>query len=83
MTLHATRDGQQVTVTTTYGPVRNEVTEDAGHVRSFHGHLGRLLDEAEAEVKAAQHGHAGHSHTGIHPHPGTANPAGEATEVTF
>lgn len=38
---------ERIVVRTTYGPITNEVTEDAGHVRSFHAQLGRVLDEAE------------------------------------
>ena len=34
-------------VRTTYGPVLNEVTEDIGHVKSFHEQLGRLIEELE------------------------------------
>ena len=49
MTLHATRQGQRITVHTTYGPVKNEVTENAGHVEGFYRQLGVLLGEAEQE----------------------------------
>jgi hypothetical protein len=49
MTLHATRDGQQVTVHSTYGPATHKITEDAQHVRGFHRQLGDLLDQADAE----------------------------------
>jgi hypothetical protein len=47
MTLHATHKDGKITVHTTYGPVRNEVTEDAGHVRGFHWQLTQLLAESE------------------------------------
>lgn len=40
-----------VDVHVTYGPVSVKVTEDAGHLRSFHGELGRLLDQIEQEQK--------------------------------
>jgi hypothetical protein len=59
MTLHATRDGQRVTIHGNTGvdvSVRNsqlaqaDITEDAGHVRWFHKQLGELLDQAEAEA---------------------------------
>ena len=53
MTLHATRNGQQVTVHTTYGPVENKITEDVGHIRGFWQQLGKHLDEAEQERTAA------------------------------
>lgn len=52
MTLSANRsdrDPNQVVVRTTYGPITNEVTEHAGHVRGFHTQLGRLLDEVEGK----------------------------------
>jgi hypothetical protein len=51
VTLSASRDGQKVTVHTTYGPITNEVIEDAQHVRHFHTMLGQMLDEAEAEAQ--------------------------------
>lgn len=48
MTLHATRDPHDtVKVHMTYGPVTAAVTEDPGHARSFHGQLGRVLDQIE------------------------------------
>ncbi len=40
----------QVTVTTTYGPITNQVTEDKVHARSFHTQLGQLLDQLDAET---------------------------------
>ena len=43
MTLHATREGENVTVNITYGPVRASVEEHAGHVVHFHRQLGTLL----------------------------------------
>lgn len=49
MTLHATRDGQHITVHHTSGPSQVHVTEDVQHTRVFHRQLGELLDEAEAE----------------------------------
>lgn len=52
MTFTAQRDprnDRQIIVRTTSGPVVNEVTEHAGHVRSFHGQLGRLLAEVEGK----------------------------------
>lgn len=67
MTLHATRDGQKITV---HGNVNTEVlvkdghvqhvriTEDAQHVRFFHDQLGKLLDAAGEEHEAA----SGHPH---------------------
>ena len=61
MTLHATRDGQRITVhgnTGVHVHVQDSkvseagFTEDAQHVRHFWGLLGRLLDEAEHERQA-------------------------------
>ena len=46
MTLHASRDGQKITVHSTYGPATHAITEDAQHVRHFHTQLGELLDQA-------------------------------------
>jgi len=60
MTLWANRDGQSVTIHGNTGlsvKVTNSnvteftVSEHAGHVRSFWGQLGRLLDEAETEAR--------------------------------
>jgi hypothetical protein len=51
MTLHATRDGEKVTVHTTYGPITNQVTEDAGHVEHFHRQLGNLLKSPEDRAR--------------------------------
>jgi hypothetical protein len=62
MTLHATRDGQRITVHTTYGPVTNAVTEDAGHVRGFATQLGQLLDAADEEREERAARHHGHPH---------------------
>jgi hypothetical protein len=47
MTLHATREGQKITIH--HQPSDTHVTEDAAHVRYFHEQLGRLLNDAEAE----------------------------------
>ena len=61
MTLHATRDGQKITV---HGNVGTEVlvqgghvqhvriTENAQHVRFFHDQIGKLLDAADEERDA-------------------------------
>lgn len=63
MTLCATRDGQAVKIHGNIGlDVRVQdsrvaeytINEHAAHVRSFWGQLGRILDEAEAELKAQQ-----------------------------
>jgi len=43
MTLHATRDGKNVKVHITYGPVSASVEEEAGHVAHFHAQLGALI----------------------------------------
>jgi hypothetical protein len=39
---------ERIVVRTTYGPITNEVTEDIGHVKSFHAELGRLIEELES-----------------------------------
>jgi len=63
MTLHATRDGQKITVhgnTGTEVLVQNghvqhvRITEDAQHVKYFHDQLGKLLDAAGEREAAAQ-----------------------------
>lgn len=63
MTLHATRDGQKITIHGNTGvdlEVRNSqlagvhIGEDAQHVRYFHSELGRLLGAADEERKAAE-----------------------------
>ena len=60
MTLWANRDGQAVTIHGNIGlsvSVRDSrvaeysISENAAHVRSFWGQLGRLLDEAEQESR--------------------------------
>jgi hypothetical protein len=51
MTLWATREGKQVTVHAGHGPIKFEITEDAGHLRSFWGQLGREIEEAEKHGK--------------------------------
>ena len=66
MTLHATRDGQSITVHANTGTevlVQNShvqhvrITENAQHVRFFHDQLGKLLDSADEERKAVEHAH--------------------------
>jgi hypothetical protein len=61
--MHATRSGQEVTVHANCGIdleidgakyVSVRIRENAAHMRYFHGQLGRLLDEAEAEEKAKE-----------------------------
>lgn len=61
MTLWASRDGQAVTIHGNIGlGVKIEasrvaeytISEDAGHLRSFWGSLGKLLEEAEAEARS-------------------------------
>lgn len=46
-------DNKNVDVQITYGIISVKVTEDAGHLRSFHRELGKLLDEVEQD-KAAE-----------------------------
>lgn len=46
-----TTSGDKFAVHVTYGPISITVQEDPGHLRSFHGELGRLLDAAEQEAK--------------------------------
>lgn len=62
MTLHATREGQAIAIHGNTGvdiEVRNSqlagvhIRENAQHVRYFHGQLGKLLDEADAEREAS------------------------------
>ena len=59
MTLHATRDGQAITVHGNTGvdvSVENShisyvrITENAQHVRHFWSQLGQLIEQAEAEA---------------------------------
>ena len=45
------RDPQTAVVHVTYGPVRMEVDEHIGHLRSFWSELGRLLEDMETELK--------------------------------
>jgi hypothetical protein len=54
MTFWAKRadDGKHVDVNVTSGPIIINVREDPGHLRNFHGELGRLLDQVEADQKA-------------------------------
>ena len=58
MTLHATRDGQNITIHGNTGVnvliensrlTRTEITENAQHVEYFCEQLTRLLNEAQAE----------------------------------
>jgi hypothetical protein len=51
MTLHATREGETVTVNITYGPVSASVVEQEGHARSFWGQLGNLLHTPEDRAR--------------------------------
>jgi len=41
---------EKIVVRTTYGPITNEVTEDLGHVKSFHAQLGSLIESIEGEA---------------------------------
>lgn len=76
MTLHATRDGQTVTIHGNTGvdlEVRNSqlagvhITENAQHVRHFCDQLGKLLDAADEErSKPAVHEHPHPHHAGPH-----------------
>lgn len=55
MTLSASRvheNSPYVKVGITYGPVSTWIEEDCQYLRHFHGELGRLLDQMEAEAKA-------------------------------
>ena len=60
MTLHATRDGEKITIGGNTGlrvSMRDDrvtdvsITDHFMHVRHFWGSLGRLLDEAEQEAQ--------------------------------
>lgn len=50
MTLWAAREGENVKVQITYGPVAASVAEHPAHVRVFHRELGRLLDDVEGKT---------------------------------
>jgi hypothetical protein len=61
VTLHATRDGENITIhgnTGVHVLVENShlakasITEHAHHVRYFHAELGKLLDAAEGKTLA-------------------------------
>jgi hypothetical protein len=54
MTLHATREGDEITVHYTYGSGQFQVREHAGHASAFWGQLGWLLaqDPAHREARA-------------------------------
>ena len=54
MTLWVLRDGEQVKVQCTYGPVAFSVAEDISHLRSFWSELGRVLEEAEKPAEPAK-----------------------------
>ncbi len=63
MTLHATRQGKNITVNGNTGVevlVQNghvshvKITEDYQHVKYFHTQLGSLIEQAEAEERAGQ-----------------------------
>lgn len=58
MTLHATREGENVKVHITYGPVSASVEEHAGHVMHFHSQLGGLI--ADVPGYAAARAQAGY-----------------------
>lgn len=71
MTLHATRTGQVITIHGNTGvdvEVRNSqlhgvhISEIAQHARSFCDQLGKLLDAADEERKAAEHPQHEHPH---------------------
>lgn len=56
MTMFANRVHERspnIKVGITYGPVSTSIEEHYQHLRHFHGELGKLLDEMEAEAKAA------------------------------
>ena len=61
MTLHATREGENVTVHITYGPVTASVTEQKGHARSFWGQLGNLLHAPEDRARAGYERYRAHA----------------------
>ena len=45
---------ERIVVRTTYGPITNEVTEDIGHVKSFHAQLGQLIEQLEADKASTE-----------------------------
>lgn len=90
MTLHATRDGQAITihgntgtnVVVTNGHVQHvQITETVHDVRRFHAELGKLLDEADAERSRPepepQHAEHGTPHGGHGHHGGYGTGAPE------
>ena len=48
------RDLRTVDVRVTYGPITINVAEDIGHLRSFWGDLGRVLDAAEKPAEVTE-----------------------------
>lgn len=67
MTLHATRSGKDITIHGNTGvslSIENSqlqrvgITEHYEHIRYFHGQLGRLISEAEADAEAKAQGSA-------------------------
>lgn len=48
------KGAQSAEVRVTYGPISILVDEQVGHLRSFHGDLGRLLDRMEAKLREEQ-----------------------------
>lgn len=55
MTMHASKvEGTpNVQVVMNYGPINARIEEHHSHLRYFHGQLGQLLDQMEADAKAA------------------------------
>jgi hypothetical protein len=47
MTLHATREGENITVHATYGPMSFKITEAAAHIGQFWHQLDGLLRDNE------------------------------------
>jgi hypothetical protein len=50
VTLHATREGENITVHATYGPMTFKITENAAHIGHFWSQLGDLLKDNEKPV---------------------------------
>jgi hypothetical protein len=77
MTLVANRDERDpklIVVRTTYGPITNEVREDAGHVEAFHRQLGRVLKSPEDRARAGYERYREHA-GGVSKFTGDALPA--------
>jgi hypothetical protein len=63
MTISSRRDGDNVRIQITYGPVTATVDEHTGHAKVFWGELGRQLHDPEGRARGGYErfrDHAGH-----------------------